>query len=868
MTNEEIIQRGQLINDETEPAQNTSERVGGVIKGIGQNLADKDTAIAAQAARNGYYQCTVSGTTLAVTAPGFTLPAHGGNIRIKMSAPATGASTLNINGTGAKTLLYNGAALSSVNTWEQNEIISVFYDPSGSGQYLASNSQGGGGKAEKIKYDNSQSGLASQNVQGALDEVVEELTIEQTIDLSSLQSQKYALYGNAWHKVTTNVYIKAFSVVPNQKYRVVADDMASSFFYLAKQDVPADRKAVTYQHINTPANETAIITIPSGIYYLVIQDDHGQTGGNTKFPISMELLKGIDDVIDKHTNEINDIQSSVMGVIEQYTKEDCTVVGLLQIDGTVLASLSNYKTSNYIPIPEGALYIQYDGIYYPNAYTFTGLVVCDSSYNALWFNSKTGAEQHGRVYIPDVPDATYIRFSYDIGGNPTVKFLSAAANDFSAIGGADILRGYGSSVYNGTYNGYTNTFLCSVNTPCLEDGIITKIRGKWMSAGNAKFYIGFIDQNGYVIVRDSFTVAVGSGDNTVDVSSRNISLYKDEYLFFSGQDSIKPYFVINTSVTPTGSSATVDNKYSVRPDGVCWCFGWTVNTHKESFNELVEEIGDVKKQVQTNSANIEELQNNKKYYIEDSATGMNYQITVRNGDIMLVPMQFSKALVLGNSITKHEIASGTWYGVWGMAATKPEYDFVHVLEEGLQAKDINAVCDCVNIAEWERNFSTSLATLIGDNLSSETDLVVIRLGENVPNANVSGFATALGNLVDYIYSISPNAKVVITGVFWVNSARENQIIAAASAKGIDYIRLDYLDNSSYKEVLGHYVYGDDNQIHEITNSGVASHPNNIGMLRIANAILAAIGYGTVEKTYTLQEVTVGGVTGTMYVLNE
>ena len=171
MTNEEIIQRGILIRDETEPAQNTSERVGGVIKGIGQNLADKDTAIAAQAARNGYYQCTVNDTTLAVTAPGFTLPAHGGNIRIKMSAPATGACTLNINSTGPKALLYNGAALSSTNTWEKDEIISVFYDPSGSGQYLASNSQGGGGKAEKIKYDNTKSGLAADNVQEAVDVV-------------------------------------------------------------------------------------------------------------------------------------------------------------------------------------------------------------------------------------------------------------------------------------------------------------------------------------------------------------------------------------------------------------------------------------------------------------------------------------------------------------------------------------------------------------------------------------------------------------------------------------------------------------------------------------------------------------------------
>lgn len=159
MTNEEIIQRGILIRDETEPAQNTSERVGGVIKGIGQNLADKDTAIKAEAARNGYYQCTVNSNQLAVTANGFTLPAHGGNIRIKMSAPATGACTLNINGTGPKTLLYNGAAVSSANTWEQNEIISVFYDPSGNGQYLASNSQGGGADL-KVKNTNADLDIA------------------------------------------------------------------------------------------------------------------------------------------------------------------------------------------------------------------------------------------------------------------------------------------------------------------------------------------------------------------------------------------------------------------------------------------------------------------------------------------------------------------------------------------------------------------------------------------------------------------------------------------------------------------------------------------------------------------------------------
>ena len=239
MTNEEIIQRGQLINDETEPAQNTSERVGGVIKGIGQNLADKDTAIAAEAARNGYYQCTVNGTTLAVTAPGFTLPAHGGNIRIKMSAPATGACTLNINSTGAKALLYNGAAVSSTNTWEQDEIISVFYDPSGSGQYLASNSQGGGGKAEKIKYDNSQSGLKSTNVQKGIDEIGNEifsLGNPSTIPAGTSTKQYYT-YQNGSIVIGSNNNFRCWQPIDISEYYALRIN-----FYLPVNTNPAAAK--------------------------------------------------------------------------------------------------------------------------------------------------------------------------------------------------------------------------------------------------------------------------------------------------------------------------------------------------------------------------------------------------------------------------------------------------------------------------------------------------------------------------------------------------------------------------------------------------------------------------------------------------
>lgn len=106
-------------------------------------------------------------------------PSSGGHIKILMGEAntATGTIYLKFGTTSAtdstkKPLYYNGEPASANNTWEAGETIAVYYDPSANnntGAYFASNAQGGGGKAEKIKYDNSQSGLAADNVQGAID---------------------------------------------------------------------------------------------------------------------------------------------------------------------------------------------------------------------------------------------------------------------------------------------------------------------------------------------------------------------------------------------------------------------------------------------------------------------------------------------------------------------------------------------------------------------------------------------------------------------------------------------------------------------------------------------------------------------------
>jgi hypothetical protein len=88
-----------------------------------------------------YYDCTNEGSDTALTAtiPHYALniAAFGKGVQIRMIHKHTaGAATLNISNTGAKTLYYNNAAVSSSNTWDDGEVLDVFYNKS-TGRYMA-----------------------------------------------------------------------------------------------------------------------------------------------------------------------------------------------------------------------------------------------------------------------------------------------------------------------------------------------------------------------------------------------------------------------------------------------------------------------------------------------------------------------------------------------------------------------------------------------------------------------------------------------------------------------------------------------------------------------------------------------------------
>ena len=133
-----------------------------------------------------YAVCSTGASTAAKTVAitGYSLPTNGGCLHIKMTHANTATSnvTLNINTTGAKTLYYNGNAVSRTNTWEDNEVLEIYYDGTNA-IYHASNARGGGGRADKISFDPTiKNKYSSTQVQGVIDEITDTIgTIETSI---------------------------------------------------------------------------------------------------------------------------------------------------------------------------------------------------------------------------------------------------------------------------------------------------------------------------------------------------------------------------------------------------------------------------------------------------------------------------------------------------------------------------------------------------------------------------------------------------------------------------------------------------------------------------------------------------------------
>lgn len=182
-----------------------------------------------------------------------------------------------------------------------------------------------------------------------------------------------------------------------------------------------------------------------------------------------------------------------------------------------------------------------------------------------------------------------------------------------------------------------------------------------------------------------------------------------------------------------------------------------------------------------------------------------------------------RILIVGNSMTRHgPNAEIGWNRDWGMAASTPENDFVHRLYAKLKEDGQEVFVRVRQCAYWEMNFLTeeNILSRYDEERAFDADILVFRLGENVPKANHIYFKDAMRKFVAHI---CPTGKAVYTTCFWKREIIDNAIMEVAKERG--EICVD-----------GCFSVKEENMaLGQFEHSGVATHPSDLGMEAIADA---------------------------------
>lgn len=197
-----------------------------------------------------------------------------------------------------------------------------------------------------------------------------------------------------------------------------------------------------------------------------------------------------------------------------------------------------------------------------------------------------------------------------------------------------------------------------------------------------------------------------------------------------------------------------------------------------------------------------------------------------------------KVLFLGNSITKHGPKPDIgWTGDFGMAASAPEKDFVHVVTAGLARKWGAPPQTMVrSLVEFERGYATYDGTeKLKEPIAFGADLIVLAIGENVPgfknDAEKKLFADKLRAVLKLL-NTDKHPRIFVRSCFWANVTKDSILKQACDDIGGVFVDISALakDESNYAR-----------SERKIAHAGVANHPGDRGMQAIAAALLDAIG---------------------------
>lgn len=222
--------------------------------------------------------------------------------------------------------------------------------------------------------------------------------------------------------------------------------------------------------------------------------------------------------------------------------------------------------------------------------------------------------------------------------------------------------------------------------------------------------------------------------------------------------------------------------------------------------------------------------------------GTKYLSSIDNsGNIIGIPLVPNKVLFLGNSLL-------LGHGTFGMCAKDSKHDYYHYVTQEITRQNPNATYDRLQAATYEgMTESTSAKNYLESTLKPKLDeninLVVVQLGDNVNTSEKISYFLEEGciNLLRYIRTNCPKARVVWMGEWYGNAEKQACIKGSCASTGSEFVNISDLVTSANQGKMGDIITADNGEQHEVTSAGVASHPGNLGMLAIANRLLYRLG---------------------------
>ena len=198
---------------------------------------------------------------------------------------------------------------------------------------------------------------------------------------------------------------------------------------------------------------------------------------------------------------------------------------------------------------------------------------------------------------------------------------------------------------------------------------------------------------------------------------------------------------------------------------------------------------------------------------------------------LLPDQEVRRVLILGNSITHHQPAPEIgWYGSWGMAASASEKDYVSILRNSLQQIYPDVEVTTRIMVDFERGFWDYDFGNMADLQGMDPDILIWRLAENITETdfNTYDLAGAAEQVVTLIRN-KPEMRVIFTTTFWGPDQLNIEMKRIAQKNGWELVDLYPLGFEEKYRAIGKFE-----------NEGVAIHPGDLGMQKIANMIFDQI----------------------------